>query len=98
MGWLVVDVLWLLILMVINGVSDTVAGFTTGDDGFVVCWSLLLVGWLVEALVTFKLTDRSAMDAAAVPVFGGLTSGCPSTSSVRTTGRVLMLEELVGAT
>lgn len=103
MGWLVDDWLWLLILMVINGLdSGNIAGwlwFTTGDGGFVVCWSLLLVGcWLVEALVTFKLTDCS--DAAAVPVFGGPTLSCwpPSTSSVRTTGRLLMLGELVGAT
>lgn len=98
MGWLVDDLLWLLILMVINGLdSGNIAGWLW----FVVCWSLLSVGcWLlVEALVTFKLTDCS--DAAAVPVFGGPTcssSSWPPSSSVRTTGRILMLGELVGAT
>lgn len=89
MGWLVDDDLqWLLILMVFNGLlAGTFVGW------FVVCWSLLLVGWLVEALVTFKLTDRS--DAAVVPVFGGPTCSCFCSSS---TGRLLMLGELVGAT
>lgn len=101
MGWLVDDLLWLLILMVINGLdSGNIAGWLW----FVVCWSLLSVGcWLlVEALVTFKLTDGSdAASAVAVPVFGGPTcssSNWPPSSSVRTTGRILMLGELVGAT